>query len=770
MTLLAAPRRLEAGPTLRHAQSYVAAGLSVIPIRLDGSKAPALRTWTPYTLRLPTPEELLSWFAEDRFAIAIVGGAVSGNLERLDFDDFATFNAFMESLDPDLAAIVRRLPRIETPRPGIHLYYRCAEIQTNQVLAYMPPVRGPDGKIIKKVRIETRGIGGYTIAPGSPLGVHELGRPYEHVGGQPLTEMPTITPQERHGMWQAARAFNAWVEPAWQHRNPCVGTSNRWRVRPGDDYAARTSWAKILEPHGWRLVRQTGDVGQWRRPGKVHGISATTDFVAPGVFYCFTANGAPFEERHAYDKFTCYSLLEHADDWKAAVRALMQQGFGEAADGPVAALDSPLPELRPPRLSARAFHGPAGELVQAVAPHSEADPAALLVQVLTAFGSAIGRTAHFVVEKDRHYLNLFVVLVGATSKGRKGTSWGQVREFFALLDPVWTGERIQGGLSSGEGLIWAVRDPLSKREPIREKGRVVSYQEVEADAGVADKRLLCCEQEFAAVLKVMDRQGNTLSTLVRQAWETGRLRALTKNSPAQATDAHISLIGHVTAEELRRHLRATEQANGFGNRILWVLVRRSKSLPEGGRFAPEALGELRRRFEEALAFARTVGEMHFDTAAREHWFEIYDELAGGRSGMAGAMTARAEAQTRRLACLYALLGQSRVVCYEHLEAALALWRYAEESVRYIFGESLGDPLADDLLEAFRANPAGLTRTQLRELVGTRVTGSAVTNALRLLHGLGLARGTKDESGGRPIERWCALGGREEKQEKEAKAG
>src|SRR5262249_48740278 len=151
------------------------------------------------------------------------------------------------------------------------------------------------------------------------------------------------------------------------------------------------------------------------------------------------------------------------------------------------------------------------------------------------------------------------------------------------------------------------------------------------------------------VLKVMERQGNTLSALVRQAWDTGRLRTLTKNTPAQATDAHISLIGHVTAEELRRYLRATEQANGFGNRILWVLVRRSQSLPEGGQFAAEDLAELREHFQAALAFGKTVGEMHFDTAAREHWHAVYDELAAGRPGMAGAMTARAEAQTRRLA-------------------------------------------------------------------------------------------------------------------------
>jgi hypothetical protein len=63
------------------------------------------------------------------------------------------------------------------------------------------------------------------------------------------------------------------------------------------------------------------------------------------------------------------------------------------------------------------------------------------------------------------------------------------------------------------------------------------------------------EPEFANVLKHTERQGNTLSVILRQAWDgTGAIRALTKNSPARATGAHVSMIGHITAEELRRYL------------------------------------------------------------------------------------------------------------------------------------------------------------------------------------------------------------------------
>lgn len=231
-----------------------------------------------------------------------------------------------------------------------------------------------------------------------------------------------------------------------------------------------------------------------------------------------------------------------------------------------------------------AFHGPAGEVVRTIEPHSESDPMALLVQFLVGFGNIVGRRPHFLAEADQHYTNLFVILVGRTSKGRKGVAWGHVRSLFHGVDADWSEGRVFGGLSSGKGPIWCVRDPIMKREPIRESNprRVVGYEEVEVDPGESDKRAMIFEPELASPLKVVGREGNTLSPTIRQAWDTGMLRSLTKNSPARATGAHISIIGHVTRDELRRQIAATELANGFVNRFLWLCVRRSKCLPEGG--------------------------------------------------------------------------------------------------------------------------------------------------------------------------------------------
>src|SRR5262249_14137761 len=158
-------------------------------------------------------------------------------------------------------------------------------------------------------------------------------------------------------------------------------------------------------------------------------------------------------------------------------------------------------------------------------------PVAILVQFLVAFGSVIGRGAYFVVEADRHFLNLFVAIVGATSKGRKGTSWGHVRNLFRRLDDAWAKSRVSSGLASGEGLISHVRDPIIRKEPIRKKGLVQGYQEVIVDHGIEDKRLLVVEPELASTLRIIGREGNKLSATIRQAWDTGDLAILNKNTP-----------------------------------------------------------------------------------------------------------------------------------------------------------------------------------------------------------------------------------------------
>jgi Protein of unknown function (DUF3987) len=395
----------------------------------------------------------------------------------------------------------------------------------------------------------------------------------------------------------------------------------------------------------------------------------------------------------------------------------------------------------PDPIAEPALHGPAGEFVKMIEPHTEADPVALLVQFLVCFGVAAGRHAHLRIEASRHYPNEFCVLVGASGKGRKGSSWDHVEALLAAADPTFVSGRLVSGLSSGEGLIAEVRDPLDDTDT----------------TAPADKRLLVLEPEFAQVMKVLAREGNTLSPVVRNGWDGKRLQALVRNSPLRASGAHLGIVAHITKDELLRYLNATELANGFFNRFLLVCVRRSKLLPFGGSLAGQDLDRLQAKLAAALAHARSCGELAFDAEARERYSSIYEQLSAPQPGIFGAATGRAEAHTIRLALIYALLDSSQTITPQHLDAALALWRYARDSTRWVFGDSLGDPTADDIWALAKERARGISRTEVRDLFSRNKKAREIDRALTALVDAGrLQRDHGHDGNGRPAEIWIPL--------------
>ena len=421
-----------------------------------------------------------------------------------------------------------------------------------------------------------------------------------------------------------------------------------------------------------------------------------------------------------------------------------EEGVGET-ETKEPAPQQPVEEWPEP-LGLAAYYGLAGEVVMAIEPHTESDSAAILFQFLVAAGNALGRRAYYFVEDTRHHANLFVVLVGKTAKARKGTSWGRVSRLFEGTD--WAIRCITRGLSTGEGLIHRVRDQVIERK--RDKN--VAH-DVVVDPGVDDKRLLAFGEEFARMLRVMQRQDNTLSQILREAWDGTRLEVATKRSPERATGAHVSVITHVTREDLYQEMDMTSTANGFGNRFLYCCTRRSKLLPLGGKPDQRILAELIRRLFAAIDRCPS-GEIPFELAAEELWRKYYEELTADRLGMYGAITARAEAQVVRLALIYALLDNVQFIGLAHLEAAMEVWRYADESARAVFGDRIGDRVADTILTALRrAGPDGMTRTEIYELLGRHCRAERIEVALQKLASRNLAHCAKMASKTRPVEIW-----------------
>ena len=308
-------------------------GISVLPIRADGTKQPALLSWKRYQQERPTEALAREWFRDPRRGLALVTGAVSGGLEALDFDSpriFARWLSHVED-DADLAPLYERVSwgyLEQTPNGGWHLLYRCPEqIEGNQKLARVP-VDGPERV---KTLVETRGEGGLIIVEPSRGPVHPSGRPYmRKLGG--VASLATISAIERQRLLASIRVFDE-MPPMGEVRpgaaisapSPSFATQGD-AARPGDLFNAQASWEEVLCPHGWEPVETIGEVTYWRRPGKTVGVSATTNYGGSDLLYVFTTSSC-FDAEKGYSKFRAYAILTHGADFSAAARALAEQGY-----------------------------------------------------------------------------------------------------------------------------------------------------------------------------------------------------------------------------------------------------------------------------------------------------------------------------------------------------------------------------------------------------------------------------------------------------------
>lgn len=307
--------------------AYLRAGLCVLPAIL-AEKRPALSAWKEYQKRLPTERQVGAWFAEGT-ALCILTGAVSGNLEMIDFDhEGELFDRWKEMVASQSPGLVERLVVERSQSGGRHAIYRCRDpVPGNRKLAqrtlvvpsakpiviagkrYVPRLVDCRHEVTTTL-IETRGEGGLFLCAPTPGYQVEQGS---------LGDIAVLEAAERAILIEAACALNETVPKADAgfSTSACSG-------RPGDDFNERGDVRELLRRHGWQLVR-SGDNEYWRRPGKDRGWSAS---LKDGTLYVFSSNAAPFEPDRAYAPFSVYTLLEHGGDFAAAATALRTAGFG----------------------------------------------------------------------------------------------------------------------------------------------------------------------------------------------------------------------------------------------------------------------------------------------------------------------------------------------------------------------------------------------------------------------------------------------------------
>jgi Protein of unknown function (DUF3987) len=430
------------------------------------------------------------------------------------------------------------------------------------------------------------------------------------------------------------------------------------------------------------------------------------------------------------------SLQAKVGDLMAKLSDRRLEVEGDGADG------APVPWPAPAEEAC--LHGVAGEIIRTIEPFTVADPMAILLQFLAAFANMAGRNPCWYHEDTRHALNLFVAVIGPSATGAKGTGKDVALRVIDTCDSTW---RHRTGLVSGEGLIHSVRDACDGAG-----GGVV-------DLG-GDKRALYIETELSSLLSARNRQGNTLGEILRKAWDGDTLGIASRNNPSSAAGYHISLLAHMTFDELGRKFSSADKANGFGNRFLWACSRQSKIEP-APRKSPidwEATG-VRGKIRDALEFAGTDSDplrhprglvLVRDEAAKKLWAKSVPRLNAPGSGLLGAMLARGKPQVMRLAGIYAVLDCSSHIRREHLEAALALWGFCVRSTKFIFGGGVDDLSGDQerALKLISATPMGLTLRALARL-GFRCETQRAGEAIRGLLRAGLVRDCEEKTAGRP---------------------
>ncbi len=692
------------------------AGLSVMPALL-AEKRPALPTWKTYRERLPTEDEVRSWFGPDT-PVCVVTGAVSGNLEMIDFDQRGElFERWAARVEEHAPGLVSRLYAERSQRGGRHVAYRCeAPVCGSLKLAQRP---GPAGGGDKAVTlIETRGEGGlFLCAPTAG---------YVALQGD-LRALPVVTADERDVLLGCAWALDESPRP----QRPVLGegvssvssvSEHAAGVRPGDDFNARGDVRELLRSHGWRQVRagETGGNEHWCRPGKEYGTSAT---LKDGVFYVFSSNAAPFEPQQGYAPFAVYALLEHGGDFAAAASALRDRGYGSEPDddGDVdlsafavaapaheepAEATFPHPGPFPPHLLR--VPGLLGDVVDfTLASSMYPQPALALAAAIALMGAITGRKVR---DELNTRTNVYCVALCETGGGKERARQVNKEILFQAAMDKYVGPE---GLASHAGVVSAVHRQPSILFQLDEIGRLLKT--------IGEPTRTPHLYHIATVLmKLFTSSG---SVYIGDAYaDPDNNRSI--NQP------HACVYGTTVRASLCAGLTHESMTDGFVPRMLVFETDDSDPDPVDVRI-PDAIPEV------ILAAVRWWGDFKpggnlspenpapvvvpYDENARALMSDFTRRARAERRRLpeaAGALWTRAAEKARKMALLYAC-SRDR----ENLLVDEAAARWAIELTDYLTRRLLA--IAEDwiaetpfeakrkrLLRDLKASPSGLTRTQL----------------------------------------------------------
>lgn len=693
-------------------------GFSVIPIERGTKKAAV--PWAEYQQKRTGGAQLQLWFGSGKYTPAVVTGAISG-VVVVDCDSAEALAYARERLPQPWMRVLTGVK--EDGFRGEHWYYQHPGVPVRNT-ARIKTDRG-------QLALDLRGDGGYVLAPGSE---HPSGVRYELAEEGPPTPFDPawITPEKPKPARQPARESKSRAPSgslsraaAWlQKRDPAIEGNG------GNQHTFATACDLVIGfglpvEQALELLRDWNAICSppWEESELREIVEHARQYGRGEPGYLLNAERTPV------------GPAPTVSDQHLAISAAPEDPFGAQQDFPG--------DIAP-----EAFHGLLGEIAREAGEFTEADTRGILVEMLARFGHMVGHGPHYMHGYVRHPAALWPILVGATGDGKgSGTASCDYYCNLAFPDPEEPCRcKASEAFGSGEALVQLLANEAGEsREVARDR-----------------QRIFCRSSEFSGFLVVCSRTGSILSQKVREAWDHIPLSTRKTGAHSLATNYHVTIYGHLTPSDLAVHGKASEMRNGFLNRFLPICVRRQKLLPVPPKPYYQRSLEISHRLREAVLWARDLEDWGLDWTreARLRWDEVYEEfrLDTQEPGLVTDMCARNFAQIVRMAMIYALADRSRTIDTPHLEAARAVWVYAQDSIRYLFSSLLEENTQNRILGALRTKwPEPMTKSEIFDLF-SRNQGIATLNPdLHELARRGLiAEITLPSTGGRPPKAYRAL--------------
>jgi hypothetical protein len=743
---------------LQAAIAWEQAGVSVMPVKANGSKAPALRKWEHLQERRLTPKELRRMF-ENGEGVGMIGGAVSGNLEGFDFDTREIYGLYIQrGCDWGYSDLMGHMQTgyVEQSPKGFHWIYRVSGLPKppkSQKLALrtLTPEEAAAAAteaaaknikpVDRKTLIETKAEGGYLIIAPSSAAVGTTGEPYTCLNGSPKTIL-TICSGEQSVLHMLARSFDEFPELAKEEKQH--GPTDTSGTRPGDIFARHTDWAEILQPHGWALVYEKDGAQYWRRPGKDIGVSASTNHADSDYLYIFSTS-TDFEANRGYGKFAAYTLLNHGGDHQAAAAALAQAQGGNTLHGIVTNMAAPngvashtlslngssvvhvLPDGvtdddvenwadyadEQPLDSEEAptfpcpdalWHGPFARMADALGERSWE----VWGSLYSAFGAFAGHHLHLKYEISYLFGPSFLLIVGQTGRGKS-----LVRHLTEASLPPWfrdganPGFRIVGSPASGPAL-----GPLvASYERDSKKGGKIKQETIKATP------CMSLITEFSQTLKSAHITGSTICETFNDLFDGLGFTSHHSDNPKAGAgtlsvpNAEYSLVATSTQDAIVPHLLGHVAEVGTANRLLILpLTERPFTFRKTERLVDyEAVKELGRELYAEMPYplGGTLGANFWDVLTPDAYARLVEMEAFFQDIAASPnlVTQRLHLHCAKIAALSAFMDRREVIDVQDVEMAAAVVTASHDFID-TFGAV--DPLSDP-------NTPPIARYQLKQV-------------------------------------------------------